>query len=61
MEIIKPGDLSRLEHKRAFKCPFCGCEFIANKSEYRTYDTHCNHSYCVCECPTCHNKVFAEE
>lgn len=61
MEIIKPGDLSRLKQTKTFKCCRCGCEFLADKSEYRYGGTQYNTIYYVCNCPTCNNQVYVEE
>lgn len=60
MEIIKEGDLTRLDPKIVFECKRCGCIFKASKGEYtsgRSFDQ----SYAYSNCPTCKNscmKIF---
>lgn len=60
MKIIRPGNVP----ERNFTCDVCGCEFIANFSEY----TH-NHIYdklggrtlwdvFECDCPCCGNRII---
>lgn len=61
MEIIKQGDLSRLKDKKYFICQHCGCEFIANKSEYKSLGMHLNMMAYGCTCPTCKKQVYLEE
>lgn len=52
MKILKNGDLQ----PRKFKCPKCGCEFIANMMEYTL--THVEVNYCIC-CPECMHYIIA--
>ncbi len=60
MEIIKQGaDLEAIQ-KKEFHCNYCGCEFIANKNEYKTESGCRNDCYCISECPNCKRKVYSE-
>jgi hypothetical protein len=59
MEIIKAGDLSLLKKPKTFECPYCGCVFKANNTEYTYSGSQYNISYYKCECPTCENMVNA--
>ena len=59
MNIIKKGDLKRLDKTRRFSCDKCGCVWEANQTEYRhENDRHCD--LIVCSCPTCGNDTYAE-
>ena len=63
MEIIKPGDLSKLKKIKQFECGKCGCIFTADKSEYEvkcqchSEDSFLEECY-VCKCPTCDSQVM---
>lgn len=58
MEIIKPGDLSRIKLLRYYRaeCPECGCVFRFNDREM---DRSCGawHSSASVECPCCHENI----
>ena len=59
MKIIKPGNVP----ERTFICDTCGCEFIANASEYTrnyVYDKISGRTLWEtfeCDCPYCGNQV----
>lgn len=55
MKIIKHGDLK----ERRFKCEFCGCEFIADCSEYK-YIYDFGNDWINVLCPYCSgdNKIY---
>ena len=57
MNIIKPGDMSRLDTTKRFECPACGCIWDANASEYRR-EMDRNGDVFACECPTCKRLSF---
>lgn len=61
MEIIKNGDLSKLRENKHFICERCGCEFIADDTEY-TYPSQIEMMHdgieAKCTCPTCGNMVY---
>ena len=57
MEIIKNGDLSKLEQYEQFECPHCGCIFLATHSEYVVGFFRNELSYCI-HCPTCKRSVI---
>lgn len=61
MVIIKEGDLSRLDFIKTFKCNACGCEFLADHTEYEYAGTQYNIQYYKCKCPTCHSVVYTED
>jgi hypothetical protein len=61
VEIIKQGDLSRDKCIKHFKCIYCGCEFLADKFEYRCCGTWRNLLNYVCKCPYCRRDVYLEE
>lgn len=48
MQIIKHGNLK----SRYFICKSCGCEFIADKGEYKTATSDDNFFVCCPECDT---------
>lgn len=51
MEIIKHGYL----HPRRFTCEYCGCEFIADKSDY----IECaSQTSCYVDCPDCNHNLW---
>lgn len=62
MEILKQGDAQRAKQKKLrikrFVCDECGCEFKANKTEYKEPSQM---DYCgdritaYCKCPCCGN------
>lgn len=57
MKILKDGNLK----ERKFICDICGCEFIANSTEY--YATNAGHQilWYVSTCPCCHNDTYSSE
>lgn len=61
MEILSPGDLTRINKIKIFKCPRCGCEFKADEGEYIIGDMWHNMQTYTCYCPTCDYKVYLEE
>ena len=61
MEIIRQGDLYRLNKIKQFDCPTCGCIFLADKNEYEYSGMQYNKTYWKCKCPTCGNWTYVEE
>ena len=61
MKIIKQGDPSLALKEKTFKCVECGCEFIANKTEYKYCGSQYNIACYMAICPTCSHKVYTEE
>lgn len=59
MEIIKEGNLERLEETKTFECKRCGCVFKANKEEYAACSQN-NDIYYLCHCPTCGKTSYTE-
>lgn len=59
MKIIKPGRTKKPDKR--FICRWCDCEFMAEESEYKYYDTQYNNSIYVCKCPCCGRNAFNEE
>lgn len=53
MKIIKNGDLSQVMQTKRFVCDVCGCEFEADKGEYRSGSQY-NKTYFTCTCPCCY-------
>ena len=53
MNIIKAGDLKRLQKIRRFECEHCGCIWDSDSSEYHTETDYRNGHYYVMRCPTC--------
>lgn len=53
MKILKHGDHRRIYDTKTFRCGHCGCEFEANKTEYKC-DTQYNEIYYYCVCPECY-------
>jgi hypothetical protein len=60
MEIIKQGDTSKLKNPKHFICATCGCEFIADNTEY-ICNLFFDEYYYSCNCPSCNRCVYAEE
>ena len=60
MEIIKPGNLDRMNKAIIFTCPHCDCIFKATKDEYHT-DSQYNEFYYTINCPFCGNRVSKSE
>ena len=57
MNIIKPGDLSKVNSTvKRFVCSACGCEWEAEKTEY-FYECSVPNLPIVCQCPTCNRVV----
>lgn len=54
MKILKHGNLK----PRKFICQDCGCEFVANISEYSTYT---GTAWCYSYCPECDARTFDSE
>ena len=53
MKILKHGDLK----PRRFTCKNCGCEFVADMSEYEV--AYCDHEKCYCvDCPECKHYAY---
>ena len=60
MEIIKKGEIERVEETKMFECKRCGCVFKADRSEYIS-DQHYDEFYYTCTCPTCGKTVYQED
>jgi len=61
MQILKHGKPSMVQVPLTFECIGCGCEFIADHTEYkRTHDW--NHEawvdYCETVCPECGTTII---
>lgn len=59
MKIIVEGKIPK--KTKNFKCEHCGCEFEADKGEYKTTDQmtyFCDGAEWECECPCCHKTVY---
>lgn len=54
MKILKHGELK----PRKFICKDCGCEFVANISEYSLYP---NTAWYYSDCPECDVRTFDSE
>lgn len=66
MIIIKHGHRPELKHWK-FKCPTCGCEWIADETEVAhaySYREECTHSWiflhAISCCPDCEHRVEDE-
>lgn len=61
MTVLKDGDLDRAKQSvlkpRRFECEQCGCEFEANKDEYKEAFQYNETSY-FCKCPCCGTTVY---
>ena len=60
MEIIKKGEIERVEETKMFECKRCGCVFKADRSEYIS-GQHYDDFYYTCTCPTCGKTVYQED
>lgn len=58
MKIITPG--KEIHKKRLFTCCHCGCQFIADKTEYHTTPM-LNDFYYSMECPNCFEYISDSE
>ena len=61
MEILKHGDPERIKKIRKFECNQCGCEWLADRTEYCFSGMQYNIQHIACECPECHNLVIMED
>ena len=61
MEIVKQGDLSRIKDKKYFVCQHCGCEFWADRFEYKSLGMWRNMMAYGCKCPTCKKEAYLEQ
>ncbi len=59
MKILKEGNLELLKQTKRFSCSYCGCEFEADKGEYKTTNQY-NEYYHSCKCPCCGHYAHAE-
>jgi len=69
MYIIKEGKIDRDKKYRYFKCPKCGCEFIADKTEW-SYDpisfgfsletTATQQIWCICQTEGCGKIIYRD-
>lgn len=55
MKIIKKGRIRNLTDDRKFECLSCGCEFIAQKGEYKysLFGKYMGSQVYVAKCPNC--------
>ena len=62
MRVIKYGDTNRLRGIRRFTCEACGCEFEADKTEYKhDFDQREDCGWYSIRCPTCNQWVTQDE
>lgn len=62
MRVIKYGDTNRLRGIRRFICKECGCEFEADKTEYKyIFDQREDCGWYSIRCPTCNQLVTKDE
>lgn len=59
MNILRKGDINKINRIKRFNCKNCGCLFEANKDEYRVGSQY-NEEYYYCKCPFCHEFVYGE-
>lgn len=52
MKILKEGNLEKAKKPAIFTCFDCGCQFEANKDEYRLEEGQRDY-YPLCDCPCC--------
>lgn len=57
MKILKHGNLK----PRKFICKDCGCEFVANISEYSSYPNSATGFWLYSDCPECEARTFDSE
>lgn len=61
MEIIRKGDLRKIEKPVEFTCDRCGCIFIAKEGEYGfapSIAQQRGEATYTCKCPTCKHEVW---
>lgn len=64
MEIIKFGNRDKAKPKKRFVCSNCGCEFIADNTEYQSasqIEFFHDGIRRKCKCPCCQKMVYAHE
>ena len=61
MKIIKPGDPEKTLCHKNFTCLKCGCEFIADSTEYEHAGMQYNIQYYRCKCPCCGTLIYMDE
>ena len=59
------GDIAKA-HKltmkyRHFICPYCGCDFDADKNHYEYHSGGYNEEWYTTICPCCENKISSDE
>jgi hypothetical protein len=57
VKILKHGNLK----PRKFICKDCGCEFVANISEYSSYPNSATGFWLYSDCPECEARTFDSE
>lgn len=58
MNILKAGNLNRIDNVKHFECDTCGCIFEADRTEYLRETDFRNGHYFICKCPTCDRDVI---
>ena len=56
MKILKNGNPNKCRKPERFVCDRCGCEYIAEKDEYKIPDNYASQHDGIkseCECPAC--------
>ena len=61
MQIIKPGDPEMVLRYKYFMCMDCGCEFMADSTEYDCIGVLDGGNYYRCKCPCCGALVYMNE
>lgn len=63
MEIIKHGSLYKKEHsdiKYTIVCDGCGCEFVADLSDFLVYVTDRKTLAIEVKCPECYSGIYTD-
>lgn len=61
MEIIKQGNVDCSKKAKRFECVYCGCQFLADSSEYEIGGMWRNLQTYTCKCPCCDGMSYLEE
>jgi hypothetical protein len=60
VEIIRQGNPEKIKETKRFICSWCGCEWKADKGEYKICETYMAKQYYM-DCPCCKKQIVRTE